>query len=120
MAFESDFLEFMNEVVSIERFRYMDSKKVKTYYPAVEYRARISGKIVSLRRSDKEEQSSIVDIWLNAGGDVITINDRITLPDTGMWIDRTPVIFAIGRYTDDEGPHNVKLQCGWMYHRQGQ
>lgn len=121
MAFEEDFLEFMIDTVTIEPYLYMDAKKAKVYGPAVSFAARISGKGVSLRRFDKEEFANIVDVWINAGDVVITVNDRLTLPvANGVWVDRTPAIFAIGRYTDQDGQHNVKVQCGWMYHRQGQ
>lgn len=120
MAFETEFLEFMQETITIETFLYQNAEKVKVYGPARSYRARISGKGISLRRSEKEELASIVDVWLYAGNDAISVNDRLTLPDNGAWTDRTPVIFAVARYTDTDGQHNAKIQCGWMYHRQGQ
>lgn len=132
MSFESEFYEFMKETVLIERFLYMNAEKEKVYDDPVRFQARVAGKSVSVRRSEKEEFQNIVDIWINPeagkGGTrfttpmpsyVIDENSRITL-ESGVWADRNPVIFGVGRYTDDEGQHNVKIQCGWMYHRQGQ
>jgi hypothetical protein len=50
----------------------------------------------------------------------IALADMIVLPEDEAWIDRTPEIFALGRMTDEDGHHHTKIQCGWMYHRQGQ
>lgn len=118
--FEPEFLEVMKDTVTIAPFLYMDSKKVKVYGTPVEFRARISGKMVSLRRPGTEDVSTIVDVWLNAGGTKISLQDRLTLPTDARWLDQNPIIFAVGRYDDPDGEHNVKVQCGWMYHRQGQ
>lgn len=120
MAFEPEFFEFMNELVTIESYLYMNAKKEKVYDTPTTYRARVSGKIVSLRRPGNEDAGQIMDVWIYAGTTRITVQDRLTLPDQPLWVDRTPIIFAVGRYTDDQGQHNVKVQCGWMYHRQGQ
>jgi hypothetical protein len=126
MAFDRSFLKLMDAVVTVAPFISYDRGNQPTYGPAVEFHARVSGKLVSLRRSEKQDWASIMDVWLGPrvdGGDEpvkITLQDQLILPDEPVWVDRYPVIFAIGRYTDDTAHHHAKLQCGSMYHRQGQ
>lgn len=108
-------------------------RNVPTYDEAGEesFRCRITGKALSIRHRMTEEDTVIFDIYvypfpiLAAGGfdydtptEVFRTTDRITLPDDQAFIDTTPLIFAVGRETDELGHHHVKLQCGWMYHRQ--
>lgn len=84
------------------------------------YRCRIVGKGLALRRREGEEDAIIVDIYADMGEDIMRTEDMIELPPSQMWIDQTPVIFSIGRFPDTLGNHHTKIQCGWMYHRQGQ
>lgn len=86
----------------------------------VEYRCRIVGKGIALRRRFGEDQTVIYDIYVHSGSNVFTTEDKVILPEDAVWTDQTPLIFAVGRYTDEDGHHHTKLQCGWMYHRQGQ
>lgn len=128
MSFEREFLEFMPHVVAVFAKTGTDRHGAAVHASTgVAYRCRISGKVVSLRRSDKEDVGSILDVWLGArvdelplGTSPITIADKVELPNESIWFDRYPVVFAVGHYTDPQGLHNIKLQCGWMYHRQGQ
>lgn len=128
MSFEREFLEFMPHVVTIFAKTGQDRHGNLTHAPTgVAYQCRVSGKVVSLRRSEKEDVGSILDVWIGARVDEqpidttpITVLDKIELPENPIWYDRYPVIFAVGYYTDPDGVHNVKVQCGWMYHRQGQ
>jgi hypothetical protein len=127
VAFDRQFLDFMPDTVQIAPFISYDRFKVAAYGPAVTYQARISGKMVALRRADKQEDANIMDVWIGArvdglplGTTRITIEDQLTLPNVAAYPDFTPVIFTVGRWTDDTGQHHIKVQCGWMYHRQGQ
>ena len=90
-----------------------------------------TGKIITLRRADKEDKTPIFDVYIGGiiSGDAVlplgqtlfTTNDQIYLPpEDPAWVDHTPMIFAVARATDEDGHHHVKLQCGFMYHRQGQ
>ena len=131
MSFEKEFLEMMPHTVSVELCTGRDRNDDKTFAAAISYKCRISGKVLSLRRQSSTDETPIFDLYI--GGKIIagqhvaltdadkfTIEDRVTLPAVAAWVDNTPVIFAIGRITDEDGQHHAKLQCGWMYHRQGQ
>ena len=131
MSFEREFLSLMPHTVTIELCTGRDRNNDLTYAAPIQYRARVSGKILSLRRHNATDETPIFDIYIGGkivGGqhvaltdsDKMTIEDRVTLPNAAAWVDVTPVIFAIARVTDDDGQHHAKVQCGWMYHRQGQ
>jgi hypothetical protein len=127
MAFDLQFLDMMPDRVRIAPFVSFDRYKVAQFGADVEYVARISGKMVAARRPEKQEDANIMDVWLGARVDGlpisttrITVSDRMTLPDVAAFPDFSPVIFTVGRWTDDEGQHHIKVQCGWMYRRQGQ
>lgn len=121
MSFESEFLDMMPHTIEVHSWTGQDFDGVDQYVvPHKTYRCRIVGKGIALRRRDAEEDTVIFDIYANTGGDVVKVEDKIVLPADNAWIDRTPLIFAVGRYTDETGHHHTKIQCGWMYHRQGQ
>jgi len=120
MAFESEFLSMMPHTVTVAPFVSRDKYNIPTYGPPVAFRARITGKILSIRKSDKSDESVIFDVYIQAGTTRITAQDQLILDGDPAWVDGTPVIFAVARSTDDDGHHHVKLQCGWQYHRQGQ
>lgn len=117
---EHEFLGMMPHTVTVEPYVADDFHGNPTYGEAKSYACRIVGKGLSLRRREGEENTVVFDLYLDAGPDVITTEDRVTLPDDAAFIDRTPEIFSVGKYTDDNGHHHTKIQCGWMYHRQGQ
>lgn len=122
MAFEPEFLEMMPHEIVIERYLSQDFFGRKVYdvaHPRT-YRCRIVGKGLSLRRQQGDDDTVVYDIYVHSGADLIQLEDKITLPEEQAWIDRTPVIFTVGRVTDEQGQHHTKIQCGWMYHRQGQ
>jgi hypothetical protein len=124
---ENDFLDFMTDTVEITPFLHADAHGRKVYDETKvrTFRARIVGKELSLRRSRGEEDTSIMDIYISGvpiGGHeyvAVSQNDRLVLPDVPETDDRTPEIYAVGRYPDDQGFHHYKIQCGFMYHRQG-
>lgn len=120
MSFEAEFLEMMPHEITLEPWLEQDFHGADSYGPPRTYRCRIVGKGIALRRRDQEDTTVIFDIYAHTGGDVVKIEDRITLPDDQAFLDRTPEIFAVGRFTDEQGHHHTKIQCGWMYHRQGQ
>lgn len=131
MSFEAEFLDFMPFTVAVAPFIGLDRNNEASYGADVNYRARIVGKVISLRRSEKEDATPVFDVYLGGivnldgsitpvGNTLFTTNDKVTLPVNQGWVDETPIIFAVARATDDEGHHHVKLQCGFMYHRQGQ
>jgi hypothetical protein len=96
VSFESDFLELMPHEITLYHW-------LSTNFHGVE-----------------EDDAIIVDIYADTKGMRIALADMIVLPEDEAWIDRTPEIFALGRMTDEDGHHHTKIQCGWMYHRQGQ
>ncbi len=120
--FETEFLELMPHTVVLYPRTGYDDNGVPSHVGAVgkAYRARIVGKNLSLRRAMGQDQTVVFDIYLNSGGDVIGLEDKVELPNDGAWLDRYPLLFAVSRVTDEDGHHHTKLQCGWMYHRQGQ
>jgi len=119
--FESEFLQMMPHTVTIYPKTGYTVNSIPAHATTGKvYRCRIVGKNLSLRRSQASEQTVVFDIYVNAGNDVIGMEDKIELPADGAWLSRYPVLFAVARATDDEGHHHTKLQCGWMYHRQGQ
>jgi len=120
MAFESEFLSMMPHTVTVAPFVSRDKNGVPTYGTPRTFRARVTGKVLSLRRSDRADSTVVFDVYVQAGNTVITADDLLTLDGDPAWVDGTPILFAVSRSTDDDGHHHVKLQCGWMYHRQGQ
>lgn len=121
MAFEDEFLTMMPHEIEVWHHLGTDFEGEEVYADTVvPYRCRIVGKGIALRRRFSEDQTVIYDIYVDAGSNVFSMSDKIILPEDEAWIDRTPVIFAVGRNTDEDGHHHVKIQCGWMYHRQGQ
>lgn len=128
--FEREFLSMMPHTVTVTPFVALDRNNTPSYGDAVTFRARIVGKIISLRRADKEDSTPVFDVYLGGivtgttitpvGNVKITTNDLLTLPADVAWVDQTPIIFAVARATDEGGHHHIKLQCGFMYHRQGQ
>lgn len=117
---EREFLELMPHTVMISPFLGRDFDGVDQFGDPVEYRARIAGKGIALRRRSDEDDTVIFDVYIDAGDNIIRTEDKIELPPDAAWIDETPLIFSVGRYTDDRGVHHTKIQCGYMYHRQGQ
>lgn len=119
--FEHEFRSMMPHTIQVQRATGVDQYGKPVHSTTVQsYRGRISGKVLSLRRFMREDNTVVFDIWIDAGDNVFTLSDKVTLPDDDAWQDRTPVIFTIARITDDDGHHHTKLQCGWQYHRQGQ
>lgn len=119
--FEKEFLELMPHTITVEhttgRSLYGGPA---TYSTPKTYRCRISGKKLALRRTRDEQDTVIYDCWVEAKGDNFTVHDRITLPDDGTFDIIQPIVFAVERLSDEHGYHHVKVQFGWMYHRQGQ
>lgn len=129
---ERQFLRMMPHTIQRAPETGRTFKNVKSYGDDESFRCRITGKVLALRRNISEEDTVIFDIYIcpypvvdgviqwSAPVAIFRVTDRITLPDDQAFIDQTPVVFAVGRLTDEKGHHHVKLQCGWMYHRQGQ
>ncbi len=122
MPFESEFLSMMPHTISVRTPTGKDVYNKATFTGATTrtYRCRITGKILSIRRSGREEQTVVFDIYANTGNDVLTLEDEITLPADNVWQDQMPEIFAVARVSDERGHHHTKIQCGFQYHRQGQ
>lgn len=120
MAFEKDFYELMPHRVEVAPWTGRNVNNEDQYGPLVPYQARVTGKVLSLRSVMGEESTVIFDLYLDAGNAVITERDRVVIPDDPAFVDRTPVIFAVSKNTDEDGHHHTKIQCGWIYHRQGQ
>ena len=143
MSFEREFLTMMPHTIWHQRRTGVDLYNRPAYDPVgTHYRCRITGKSLALRERMGEQDTVIFDIYVcpfpvvngvkafagveegrvNFKGDIaqIVVNDKITLPANQGWRDRTPELFAVGNITDETGLHHIKVQCGWMYHRQGQ
>lgn len=118
---EYEFLEMMPHIVTIYSYLGDDFHGDPQHDPAAKsYRCRIVGKGLALRRREGEENTVVFDIYADVGDDVIRVEDKIVLPADLAWMDQTPEIFSVGKFTDEDGHHHTKIQCGWMYHRQGQ
>lgn len=123
--FDPDFYSMFAHTVQIQFWvgTYTASGRPNVSPTPVEFQCRISGKKLAERRpnSDADNQDTF-DIWLRDDSNRrFTVNDKITLPtDLAFSEDRTPHIYSVGRVTDEDGQHHVKIQCGWQYHRQGQ
>lgn len=119
---ESEFLELMSDYVKIYPWlgTYDFEGNPQRAADPIEYQARIVGKGLAVRRRADEEDTVIFDVYIDPKDDVIRLEDKIELPPDAAWMDTTPEIFTVGRFTDDKGLHHTKIQCGWMYHRQGQ
>ncbi|TXH10904.1 MAG: hypothetical protein E6R03_14905 [Hyphomicrobiaceae bacterium] len=126
MSFEREFELFMPDTVTIAPFVGRDHRNTRQYGTAKTYRARIVGKGIASRRMGTEDNTVIYDIYTSGvpigetAMAAFTVDDKVTLPADIKWEDTTPEIFAIGRYTDPDGMHHIKIQCGFIYHRQGQ
>lgn len=133
MSLEKDFLDMMPHIIKYTRVLGYDRNVEPIVDPSGprEYQARVTGKFLSLRRPASQDETPIFDIYVGARikegrpialgtEDTFTVDGVLELPDDPAWVDGTPQIFAVGRITDDHGHHHVKIQCGWMYHRQGQ
>lgn len=129
--FDPEFLTMMPHTIQWQSLTGIDSHGNRSYGTARRYRCRVTGKYLPLRTGTADDQAPIFDIFIGAqieddgtftpvGDDVFGPDDLLTLPAGAEWIDGTPEIFAIGRNTDEDGHHHVKIQCGWKYHRQGQ
>jgi hypothetical protein len=115
--FDPDFLELMPFTVTVAPKSGQNQYNESTYGTAVEYQARIAGKIMELRDARGEEVTTTFEIWLDT---VDTISPDAQLTLTGAeWIDTTPEIFTVRRVTDENGNSHVQISCGWKYHRQG-
>lgn len=139
MAFEAEFLEMMDQVVGFVMCLGFDRNGDPIYETDEEgdeivrnYRCRISGKSLSLRQPTENEETPIFDIHVGmrlledgtlrpVGSDPFNELMKVILPvGDPVWATGTPIIFATGRYPDDNSYHHVKVQLGWRYHRQGQ
>jgi len=118
--FEPEFLSMMPHTVRISHQTGTDVYGNRTFGSTTSYRCRVVGKILSLRRGDREELTVVYDIYTDMGSDSMTVNDKVELDGDPAWVDQTPEVFAVSRVTDEDGHHHTKIQCGWMYHRQGQ
>lgn len=134
--FESEFLELMPHIISVRHvgaYTVYGVPDPNGYSVAKHYYCRITGKKLSLRRRDGEEDTVIYDVWARPWPigakptelSTFTVHDKVILPDDGTFdsvigsrVD--PIIFATERVSDEDGYHHIKLQFGWMYHRQGQ
>lgn len=117
---EREFLEMMPDIVKISPYEGIDFHGEASYGDPIEYRARIVGKGLALRTRTDEDDTVVYDIYIDADDRLIRIEDKVELPEEIAWIDQTPLIFSVGRFEDGNGYHHTKIQCGYMYHRQGQ
>lgn len=120
-----DFDTMMPHTVQVTPYTGRDKYGKPTYNEAatVSYTCRIVGKGMALRRDMNDDDTLLYDIYLDGEQShdaPITVWDKLTIPAPFNPMGSNPIIFAVGRYADDDGEHHVKLQCGWMYHRQGQ
>ena len=111
------FRSLMTETVTVAPKSGQDQYNVSTFGTAVEYQARVVGKIMELRDRRGEEVTTTFELWLDT---VDTIQPDAQLTLTGSkWIDTTPEIFTVRRVTDENGDSHIQISCGWQYHRQG-
>lgn len=122
MTLELEFLEMMDAVLQIEPCQGFNSHGEPIPGTPYEVPCRVSGKAIALRKGTTADKTPIFDVWAVTGGHYISLDDRITVigADPRWTRQGRLVLFAVGQYTDDDGIHHTKLQCGWQYHRQGQ
>ncbi len=120
MSFEPEFLEMMPHTIQVRSKTGKDHNDQPTFGATRSYPARVTGKLMSLRRDATQDVTYVYDIYVHCGNDVLTTEDEFTLPSDPVWGITHPQVFAVARISDEDGNHHAKVQCGWQYHRQGQ
>ncbi|MGE5619538.1 MAG: hypothetical protein ACM3US_09810 [Sphingomonadaceae bacterium] len=103
MGIDPELLALMTETVAIEPRTGVNAYGEALYGAAVQYKARIVGRIRRVTDSAGSERVSTKTITLGAAA-VVSPFDRLTLPDGSR-----PVILAVGSYPDESGAHHTVL-----------
>jgi len=110
MAFSTGFLSLMTSTLKVS------TRSAHSFYgeptftgSTTSYRARIVEKPGYLRTGESEEIAYRHMAWVRStGATSITASDRVTLPDTS-----TPPVVGVERFSDEDGPHHVKVYFGF-------
>lgn len=98
-----EFTDLMPHTVTVEPYAGRDAYGKPTYGGAVEYRARVVGRMRMIRTGVADVKVSSVQAYV-ANSTGITVNDRITLP--GEFAPTQPPIMAVGKVPDEAGLHH--------------
>ena len=93
----ADFLDLMPSTITVEPFTSRDSYGAAVYGTAVSYRAHVFYKNHFVRGTDGELIAARGIIWI-ATANVISVNDRITLPD-----GTKPDLLSVGAAQNESG-----------------
>lgn len=102
----SDWASMMPHTVEVQQRTGLDAYAKPSYGAAVQYRARVVYKNSNVRARDGQVIVARGFVWVN-GTPVITVDDRITLPDSTH-----PPILSVERYPDELGDHHIKVFFG--------
>lgn len=121
MSFDPEFLELMPHTIALTAPTGKNAQGQPIYSGGtpVSYRARVVGMIMALRKKEASEEQQLFDVYVAAGSDVVEPDYQLTLPADLQFLGGSPKIFTVTVETDEDGPHHIKLSCGFMYHRQG-
>lgn len=102
----ASWLRLASDTVTVEPYTGQDKYRQDSYGTGVPYRARVLGKVQKVTTVDGDERISTVTVYL-MGAPVINSRDRLTLP--AGWGVTQPRILAIGRVSDQRGPHHTVI-----------
>lgn len=100
MPFEDDFVDLMNDTVTVEPWTGQDAYAKPSFGAAVQYKGRVVSRIRMVRAFDGQEKVSSRTVWL-AGDLKVDPRDRLTLPDGTQ-----PPILSVNAFPDETGPHH--------------
>lgn len=103
MGIDPELLVLMTETVAIESRIGLNAYGEALHGAAVQYKARIVGRIRRVTDSAGTERVSTKTITLGAAVEVSPF-DRLTLPDGSH-----PLILSVGSYPDESGAHHTVL-----------
>lgn len=113
---ENELLQLLPHTITVQPYTGYNNDGSGIPGTAVEYRARIVGKVMAVRKDRGVEITNLMTIYVDTT-DVISANSKLTLPSEFSG-DGDPMIFAVNHYVDEKGMHHAVIQCGWMYHGQ--
>jgi len=112
----TDFLELLQQTVTLAAFSSQNIYGTATYASGVTYKARIVKRPHRVRNNSGETVVAKGEVWFgpptadltDSTPPTITTQDRITLPDAS-----TPIILSVDVVSDDSGGyHHTKVHFG--------
>lgn len=104
MGFESQFLQFSTQVVTVAPLSTHNSYGAPTFGTSTSYRAYVEpGTRVILNQQGVQEVATAT-VYVLSSSAVVGPQDKITLPDA-----RTPKLLRVDTLNDDKGQHHLEL-----------